>query len=67
MVNFDEYSNVVSNIQQSIKAGGVNLLINNAGIMNKDTVRNVTRKSITDSFELNAMAPMLFTQVCIRK
>lgn len=67
MVNFDEYSNVVSAIQQSIKTGGVNLLINNAGMMNKDTVRNVTRKSITDSFELNTMAPMLFTQVCIQK
>lgn len=65
MVDFDGYNNAVSTIEHKIGTGGINLLINNAGIMLKDTIRNVTQKSITQSFELNAMAPLLFTKVSI--
>lgn len=65
MVDFDGYNNVISNIQQQTNTGGVNLLINNAGMMVRDTIRNVTEKSVVDSFELNAMAPLLFTKALL--
>lgn len=65
MTDFDSYKGVVSNIQENINTGGVNLLINNAGVMLKDTVNSVKYKSIIDSFHLNAVAPLLFTKVTI--
>ncbi|KFM73217.1 putative oxidoreductase, partial [Stegodyphus mimosarum] len=63
MMDFDNYGDIVSNIQTHIKSGGVNLLINNAGIMIRDTLSSVKRKNIIESFELNAVAPLLFTKV----
>ncbi|XP_035204830.1 C-factor-like [Stegodyphus dumicola] len=65
MMDFDNYGDIVSNIQKHIKSGGVNLLINNAGMMIRDTLLSVKRKNIMESFELNAVAPLLFTKALL--
>ncbi|KAF8767429.1 C-factor like protein [Argiope bruennichi] len=65
MTNFDGYKEVVSNIQRETETGGVNLLINNAGMMLKDTLTSVKYKSIIGTFELNTVAPLLFTQALL--
>ncbi|GIY05750.1 hypothetical protein CDAR_506591 [Caerostris darwini] len=65
MTDFDGYKEIVSNIQQHSNSGGVNLLINNAGMMLKDTLTSVKHKSLIDTFELNTVAPLLFTKALL--
>lgn len=65
MTDFDRYNEVVSNIKEQTDSGGINLLINNAGMMLKDTLTSVKHKSLIDSFELNAVAPLLFTKALL--
>ncbi|XP_054714053.1 C-factor-like isoform X1 [Uloborus diversus] len=62
MIEFDQYQEVVSKIHANIQSGGVNLLINNAGMMLKDKLTSVTKENILDSFHLNSVAPVLFAK-----
>ncbi|XP_054714054.1 C-factor-like isoform X2 [Uloborus diversus] len=65
MIEFDQYQEVVSKIHANIQSGGVNLLINNAGMMLKDKLTSVTKENILDSFHLNSVAPVLFAKAAV--
>ncbi|KAF3700072.1 Carbonyl reductase [NADPH] 1 [Channa argus] len=43
-------------------AGGLNLLINNAGILFRDNVQTTTPENMQDTFNTNVLAPVLITQ-----
>lgn len=46
---------------------GLNLLINNAGIMYPDSLDKVTKETMMDNFEVNAVSPLLLTKVSFLK
>lgn len=58
----DQHKEVVQHVQQHVGKGGFNLLINNAGVLARDTVATVTENNLIQSFKVNAMAPLLFTK-----
>ena len=42
---------------------GLNLLINNAGIMNRDNLESVDSEALIEHFKTNTIAPLMLTKV----
>ena len=61
--NEAEYPSFVEKVRSQVGDNGLNMLINNAGILRKDNVENITRTEMLDHFETNTIAPLLITQV----
>jgi len=60
--NFDQYDGLVAKIKEKVGDQGLNLIINNAGIMSKESLLKVTPQSLTDSFHVNTVAPVILVQ-----
>ncbi|KAK2833335.1 hypothetical protein Q5P01_017224 [Channa striata] len=45
-----------------VGAGGLNLLINNAGILSRDNLQTTTPENMQNTFNINALAPLVITQ-----
>lgn len=60
--DFDNYDALVGKIKEKIGDKGLNLIINNAGIMTKDSLLKVTPQSLTDAFHINAVGPVMLVQ-----
>lgn len=56
------YAAVAQQVSDVVGDAGLNLLINNAGIMFRDSLENVTRENMVETFEVNVVAPLLFTK-----
>ena len=62
--NEAEYPSFVEKVRSQVGDNGLNMLINNAGILlRRDNVENITRAEMLDHFETNTVAPLLITQV----
>lgn len=64
--NFDSYNDIVKQVQDVVKDGGLNLLVNNAGVSSKFTRVNLVKADqMTDNFLVNSVAPLMLTKAFI--
>jgi len=59
-----QYDDVVRQVREVVGSEGLNLLINNAGIFNKDMqgIESQTKEELMRHFEVNTVSPILVTQ-----
>lgn len=65
----DKYGDFVAEVDAKTKGAGINLLINNSGIFNKQdnsTLSQLSKEDLLYHFEVNTIAPILLTQVCFQ-
>ena len=53
---------VASEVDKKLEGSGLNLLINNAGIIDRATVDEATAEGMTDVFKTNVVAPLMLTK-----
>jgi NAD(P)-dependent dehydrogenase (short-subunit alcohol dehydrogenase family) len=63
--NYDEYQHFVSQVGQIVGNHGIDLLINNAGILLKDDIESVNPKNMLENFEVNAVTPLMITKALL--
>jgi NAD(P)-dependent dehydrogenase (short-subunit alcohol dehydrogenase family) len=65
VTEYERFGEVVDEVERLTGGAGLNLLINNAGIMAKSNtgLTEVTKEILRDHFEVNTIAPILLTQV----
>ncbi|OXB51339.1 UNVERIFIED_CONTAM: hypothetical protein H355_000126, partial [Colinus virginianus] len=51
-----------ASVGEHLKGSGLNLLINNAGILRKNTLDNETLKDMSDVYTTNTIGPLLMSQ-----
>lgn len=67
MKNVNDYSKVFEAVNEVVGEGGLNLLINNAGVSTKFTrLGLVKEEQLKDNFAINTIAPIMLTQVFIQ-
>ena len=57
------FPNVRQQIESDVGDTGLNLLINNAGIMFGDSLEKVSKETMMENFEVNVVSPLLLTKV----
>lgn len=66
MKDVGSFPDVRQEIQNEVGDTGLNLLINNAGMALRDSIDTVSRETMVENFEVNAVSPLLLTKVsCI--
>lgn len=66
MKDVASFPNVRQQIENEVGDVGLNLLINNAGIMFGDSLDKVSKETMMENFEVNVVSPLLLTKVsCI--
>ncbi len=63
--NYSEYQHFVSQVGQIVGEHGIDLLINNAGILLKDDIESVNPKNMLENFEVNAVTPLMITKALL--
>lgn len=56
------YDKLLDDCHRIVRNSGINLLINNAGVMSRDSLPMVTADHLMDSLETNTVAPLLLTK-----
>jgi NAD(P)-dependent dehydrogenase (short-subunit alcohol dehydrogenase family) len=56
------YDKLLDDCHKIVGNKGLNLLINNAGIISRDSLPIVTAQHVMDNFETNAVAPLMLTK-----
>lgn len=55
----------VKKAQSALKNKPIDLLINNAGILRDESLNQFNQETITEQFQVNALAPLAFTQALL--
>lgn len=55
----------IQKLAQDLKGKTIDVLINNAGILKHDHLGKLDKKSFQEQFEVNAVAPLLFTEALL--
>lgn len=65
MLKFDSYENIVLKVNDIVGEKGLNVLINNAGILKdrKDVFSDVNVEDMADTFLTNSIAPVMIIKV----
>jgi len=60
-----KYDAIVAEVDKITESTGLNLLINNAGILDESTLslESTTKESLRKHFDVNTIAPLLITKV----
>lgn len=53
-----------SSVETKVESDGLNLLINNAAIVDRASFQDVTREAMRKCYEINAIGPLMVAQVC---
>ena len=56
---------IVEQTQRLVRGGGLNLLINNAGILGKQALDEITPEKMRECFEVNSIAPLMIAKVSL--
>ena len=65
VTNEDEITNVASEIGKVLREEGLNLIINNAGATASVTVDNVTADQMLQTFQTNAVGPLMIIKALL--
>ena len=60
--DFESFRQVVSEVDKKLKGRGLDLLLNNAGIMDRSTLDQVTAENMMKVYETNTVAPLMLTK-----
>ncbi|XP_078355997.1 uncharacterized protein LOC144640799 [Oculina patagonica] len=60
--DFESFGKVVSEVDKKLEGRGLNLLLNNAGIMDRSTLDEVTAEGMITVYKTNTVAPLLLTK-----
>ena len=63
VLDYPTYQSIAKWVEKTVGSGGLNLLINNAAILDTSFLAEVTRDKMMLTFEVNAVAPLLIVQV----
>lgn len=59
------FASVRQQIESVISDTGLNLIINNAGIMFRDSLDEVSKETMMENFEVNVVSPLLLVKVSL--
>ena len=62
VTNFEGIKQVVLEVETKLEGQGLNLLINNAGIMHRSALDQVTAEDMISAYNTNVVAPLMLTQ-----
>ena len=62
VTNFEGIKQVVLEVETKLEGQGLNLLINNAGIMDRSTLDQFTAESMINVYNTNVVAPLMLTK-----
>ena len=65
MTDYGALPGIVEQTQKLVGDNGLNLLINNAAILNRVTIDNVTPEDMRRHFEVNSIAPLMIVKVSV--
>ena len=57
------YPRLLSEVQQVVKGDGLNLLINNAGVVSNQPLHELDSEQMRHNFDINCLAPVMLTKV----
>ncbi|CAG2178222.1 unnamed protein product [Oppiella nova] len=60
--DYTRYDRFLDDCHRIVGNRGLNLLVNNAGVMARDSLMSVTPDSLNDNFNVNSIAPLMVTQ-----
>ena len=63
MTNYPDFPRIASEVGEVVGSDGLNLLINNAGIMNTTSLAEVTADQMMECYKANTIGPVLLAQV----
>lgn len=63
--NHERFGQVVSEVEEKLEGQGLNLLINNAGVMDRSTLDQVTAEGMIDVYNTNVVAPLMLTKALL--
>jgi len=62
---YSDYDQFVSQVGQIVGEQGIDVLINNAGILLRDTIETVTPQNMLENFEVNSVTPLMLTKALL--
>ena len=62
VTDFQAIGHVISEVEKRLEGQGLNLVINNAGVMDRANVNDVTAQGMIDVFNTNVVAPLMLTK-----
>ena len=66
MTDYDDYSAIAGQVQTILgPRGGLDLLVNNAGVYLPKTLDNLTHGDMMSVYKINSVAPLLFTRAML--
>lgn len=63
--NYNSYTQFVSSVGEIVGEEGLNVLINNAGILRTGNLDEVTHEKMRENFEINSIAPLMLTKALL--
>ena len=63
MSNFASFAGIKAEVEKTVGAEGLNLLINNAGIMTLTPLEKITAQELNTAYNVNTIAPIMLAQV----
>ena len=63
--NLEEINQAVSEVERKLEGRGLNLLFNNAGVMDRSTVDQVTAEGMMNVYKTNVVAPLMLTKALL--
>ena len=63
VTDYEHLSELVKEVEDVTEGQGLNLLINNAGILKKCSLDELTPEKMREVFETNTIAPLMITKV----
>ena len=60
--DFEGFNQVVSEVERKLEGRGLDLLLNNAGIVDRSTLNEVTAERMIDVYKTNTVAPLMLAK-----
>lgn len=60
--NYDHYPKLVQQVSQIVGDSGLDVLFNNAGILNNSSLESLTVHDLTESFHINTISPLMLAR-----
>lgn len=65
VTDYDRHKEIAQEVKDKVGDKGLNVLLNNAGILERKSLNDVTVQDMMRSYEVNTVAPLMFTREMI--